>query len=230
MITKNLLKSLFISLFFTLSISLNSYSKDLLWNKTVELSGKSSDYKAKEVVTSIHELDKSGNIKSTNQIYQKIRIGKEIKYDTYKALKDGKDITNEYKEKSKNRKNRNNFIEQYDIFHPDNQKNITSTKLNSENINGDKFSVYDYSYKKNEKEIFEGKAWINEKTGKPLKLVFSMNPLPIGVKKLDIVYFYNSNGDKIFLDKLQVSTQAGLLLFYKYYEMKVELKNYFKIS
>ncbi|MFN4151563.1 MAG: hypothetical protein ACK4IX_11515, partial [Candidatus Sericytochromatia bacterium] len=157
-------------------------------------------------------------------------IGKEIKYDTYKALKNGKDITNEYKEKSKKRKNRNNFIEQYDIFNPENQKNIISTKLNSENINGDKFSVYNYSYKKNEKEIFEGKAWINEKTGKPLKLVFSMNPLPIGVKKLDIVYFYNSNGDKIFLDKLQVRTQAGLLLFYKYYEMNVELKDYFIIS
>jgi hypothetical protein len=216
-----------ISLFFIFLSCSNVLAKDSVWNKALEVSEKNKNYRAKNIVMYIDDLNKDGDVVSSQEIHQKIRQSNEIKYDTIKVLKDGKDITEESLKKRKEQKNkRASFLEDNDIFSMKVQNKITSEKIGSQLIDGFVTHVYSYSYNKNDKENYQGKAWINTKTGEPIKIEYTMNPLPMGLKNLTVLYNYETQNNKTYIKTIKANGEASFLLFKKIFRMKVDLKNY----
>jgi hypothetical protein len=203
-----------------------SYSQDELWQKAINVAEKSRNYKAKDVLTHIYELEKDGSVKSETTIYQKLKTGLKTEYDTYKVIKDGIDITEESLKKIKNKKSNNSFFDDTNFFLEKSQKKMTTKKIASENLNGINCSVYNLVFKKDKKTSFKGKAWLNDNNGKPVKVSFGITPLPLGVKEMSISFTYGSGGENSYIEKIEAEGKAGILFFEKYFKTRTELKNF----
>lgn len=215
-----------ITAFIMINISLAAYANDDLWNKAVLVSEKNKNYKAGQIILYIDDLNKDGTVSSSQEIYQKLKPGKEIKYDTFKVIKDHKDITEETLKKRKSDKNRKSFLEGNNIFDSKVQDKITSNYLKSEKINSLDCGVYNYKFNKNNNEKYEGKAWINKSNGNLVKVEYTMNPLPIGLKEIFIKYDYETNKDKNYLKTITANGEASFLFYKKIFRMKALLKDF----
>ncbi len=216
----------FIVLSFIIFSEYSAQAKDDLWNKAVNISEKNKNYKASNIILFVDDLKKDLTVNSSQQIYQKLRKGKEIKYDTVKVIKDGKDITEETLKKRNSDKNRKSFLEDNDIFDKKVQDKITYSKSGSENINSIICTVYSYNFNKNDKEKYAGKAWINKENGNPVKVEYTMSPLPMGLKEILIKYNYETKKDKTYLKTIFAQGEASFLLLKKIFRMKLELKDH----
>ncbi|MFN8578910.1 MAG: hypothetical protein U0354_18935 [Candidatus Sericytochromatia bacterium] len=221
---------LIISIAFILFSIKISLANDTTWSKAIDISEKSKNYRAKNVYTTIYELNKDGSIASNQEIYQKIRLGKEIKYDTIKVIKDGKDITQEALKKRKEQKKRDFFTEENDIFSNKVQNKISYEKIGNQIINKNICYVYSYKYDKNDKEKYQGKAWLNSKTGEPNKIEYTMNPLPMGLKDISILYNYESQNNKTYIKTIKVNGEASFILFKKIFKLNVDLSDFKEIN
>lgn len=219
-----------VTLVFFMLLGSEALAKDSLWTKAIDISEKNKNYKAQNVVLYIDDLNKDGTVNSSQEIYQKLRAGKNIKYDTVKVLKDNKDITQEALKKQKEQKNRGSFLDENDIFSKKVQDKISSEKVGSQNISGTVCDIYSYKFDKNEKEKYEGKAWINNQTGTPVKVEYSMNPLPIGLKSLSIIYLYETQKNKTYIKNIKADGEASFLIFKKIFRMKADLKDFKEIN
>ena len=226
------LKTCFFTLTFFLVIFSNSvFAHDELWNKAVNNFEKSKLYSAKNVIFYMYELNKDGSTKSIQEIQQKLKNSKKNDYYILKATKDGKDNTEEMIEQRKSRKNKQRGFNssEYSIFSKEVQKNVTYNKIGSEKINNSTYSLYNFIYNKSEKENFEGKTWIKEDNGIPLKMELTMNPLPIMVKKMEMSFNFRTDNDKYYLDKMSGEVVASMVLFEKRYKIISEFKDYVKL-
>ena len=214
-----------LSFIFVLFYSISAFSKDDIWNKAVEISEKNKNYRANNIVLFIDDMNKDGTVASSQEIYQKLRLGKEIKYDTVKVIKDGKDITQETLKKRKD-KNRRSFLEDNDIFSKKIQDKITTNRSGTDTINSINCNIYSYKFDKNEKEKYEGKVWLNKENGSPVKVEYTMNPLPIGLKNISIKYLYETKKDKTYIKTIIAEGEASLLIFKKIFRMRANLKDY----
>lgn len=212
-----------IMLFFFFSFPV--LAKDTLWDKAVLITEKNKNYRSGNIVLYIDDLNKDGTVASSQEIHQKIRLGKEIKYDTTKVIKDGKDITQEALKKNQS-KNRKSFLDESDIFDKKVQNKISIKKLNQSTVNGINCDTYSYRFEKNDKEKYDGKAWINNQNGNPVKVEYTLNPLPMGLKNILITYNYENKKDKNYIKNIKAEGEASLIIFKKIFRMKADLKNY----
>lgn len=212
----------FIISYFIINLPFVSYAKDELWQKAVKLTEKSRNLKAKELNTTIYELNKDQSIKDTRIIYQRLHGKKD--YKTYKIIKNGIDISSTEIPKSEKRKRKLSFED--NIFLEEFQNKLNIEKLEKEKINNQDSILYKFIYEKSEKEKWVGKAWLNPVTANPIKISFTINPYPTGVRNLIIDYYYSFDGEKVLLDNIEINTQVNLLIFDKYIKVKTDLKNY----
>lgn len=214
-----------VSVILFLSFSFPALAKDALWDKAILITEKNKNYRANNIVLYIDDLNKDGTIASSQEIHQKIRLGKEIKYDTNKVIKDGKDITKKTLKKNQS-KNRKSFLEESDIFEKKVQSKISMQKLNQSTVNGINCTIYSYRFEKNDKEKYDGKAWINTQNGNPVKVEYTLNPLPMGLKSILVTYTYENKKDKNYIKNIKAEGEASLIIFKKIFRMKADLKNY----
>ncbi len=215
-----------------------AYTQDKLWNKTIEIGEKSRELIPNKIISTTNEVDNNGKVKSSFLIDLKVSESKDHRLVFYinKATKDNKNITSEFRKEYKERqkKQQTNLTSLKDInllFFRESQKNVTVNKTNyKESIHHKKCIIYDFSFKRNEKENYKGRAWIEDETGLPIKLNFTMDPLPKLVKKLDIVFDYKNKSDSYyFIDNIKVEASASILLFEKFYNLSVYFVDYHKI-
>jgi hypothetical protein len=67
-----------------------------------------------------------------------------------------------------------------------------------------------------EKLAWTGMAWLEENSGMPLKLEFSLTPLPKRIRSLWTVYLYEvSQPDRWLLKQITISGEGGFLFIKK---------------
>lgn len=219
-------KILFIILFINFLLIPDVFAGEDVWQKAVNFSELSKTYRANKVVTFMYELEKDGSLKSETEIHQRLKSGDKIQYETFKMIKNGKQVTGKALEKVRKNDSKHSFSDDTDIFSVISQKKIQKIFLKNEIFNGINSSVFDVTYKKDEKVNYKGKVWISENTGNPLKFSFTLDPLPFGVKEINIDYIYGLNGEKYFLDKVEVEGKVKVLFFEKNFKMVSEFRDY----
>jgi hypothetical protein len=169
----------------------------------------------------------------------------EMHSELLQAFKDGKDISAEMKKKlaisetpsEKNAKNKDTLtVSLADIpFNPERQQNVTVRANPEKQLLFDKICQrFDFSFKtkiirkdKIENLTWVGKAWLEENSGIPLKLEFSIEPLPKRVYSLWTIYLYEiTSAEDWILKKIEVQAQGGFLFIKKGFRSTTTFSDY----
>lgn len=227
----------FIILFYLLIINsifiTNSYAKDNLWEKTVEIAEKSKTLIPYEMIMKTKEFDNKKTVTLDFEMYIKPKKFREIdtQRDVIKVLKNGKNITQEYKDNMRTRKSRLNVLKDINaLFLREFQSKVSYQNTNlKEIINGRKCFIYDFRFKKSDKEDFKGRAWIDELKSIPTKIDFSLESLTFPVKQVNVVFKYGSKKDEMFfVDKIEAKAKINFVYTEKDYVLNLSLNEYSK--
>jgi hypothetical protein len=78
-----------------------------------------------------------------------------------------------------------------------------------------------------EKLTWNGMTWLDENTGVPLKLEFSLEPLPKRIRSLWTIYLYEiSETNNWVLKKITISGQGGFLFIKKKFRSTTVFSDY----
>lgn len=224
-------KIFFLTLFASLIFS------DELWERTVEHLEKTKNYipsktKIENVIKSIN-----GEIKNQFSIMYETKIDDKgnIKLEPVKVIRDGKDITEEYindlkKREEKNKEEISVSTSDYDIFDKKNIKKIKYWKKGSEKIAEKEYGIFSFLLKINEKSKQEGLVWIEEESGKPLRVEFEVYPLPKYTKEMKNILYYGEENGNLFLKKMEMKGWGSFLFYKRKFEILMEFSNYFEYT
>lgn len=169
----------------------------------------------------------------------------DVRTELMQAFKDGKDVSADMKKKLEIREalDRKTAKKKDSIsisladnpFNPDKQQNLTvQTHTEMQLLFGKICRRFDFSFKteiirkdKAEKITWVGKAWLEENSGIPLKLEFSIEPLPKRVYSLWTIYLYEitARGNWL-LKEIKVQGKGGFLFIKKGFRSITSFSNY----
>ena len=106
-------------------------------------------------------------------------------------------------------------------FNPDRQNDVRVTKAASgETIDGTRCACFEFSYPeklpagaKGTPATIKGKAWIEESSGRPVKLEYVSDPLPKHVKSMSTTLRYGADANDSWVVKEMIFEARGSFLF-----------------
>jgi hypothetical protein len=219
----------------------------VLWQKALELFRKNSDTYPKKITVLSEVLDRHSQPDSVTQMSFTLDMDAEGRLVTQlvRAVKNGNDISEEMRKKVEIRDlNKDNAPEKRDSltvslsdspFNPDRQKNV-SIRASDERrmLFGRTCRRFDFTYRteilrKGEAEqmTWVGMAWLEEASGMPLKLEFSLEPLPKRIRSLWTIYLYDLSPPGIWaLRKITIAGQGGFLFIKKDFRSTTVFSDY----
>lgn len=230
----------FIFIFFLLNLNLFS---DELWDKAVKLLEESNNLVPEIMVVESTMKNMDGEVKNHFKITYKTFIDEkgELKTEEIQVIRDGKDITKEYKEDLEKKKKKEKEKEKketvtlstddFDIFHPKNQNKLKIQRKGTENINGNEYILYDFSQKIDEKTYQKGTAYLNSQSGCPYKVILSQEPLPKYTKEMKTTLIYKEIAKgKVVLSEMVFEGWGSFLFYKRRFEAKTSFDKYFEYS
>ena len=158
------------------------------------------------------EIKQIANLEYTDEQQPKMII--------LQATENGKDVTEKTRKEFENPDNDNHGnIKEYEGIseHPLDyrlQKNITKTQREEhESKNGYYCSVWDFSFRLNDKYTGEGVAWIDVERGRPIYFIYSITPDSMFVKSFSIQLFFNLDGGKNWITRQIIMTGNFTFMF-----------------
>jgi len=219
-----------------------------LWQKALAVFQKNSDLYPHKMEVSSELLDRRGRPDSVSKYYFDIIYDEQGKTRTEltRATKNGQDISAETKkqivssnaepEKPGAKKRQAFTFSMSDVpFNPD-RRHYTAARARSETqvLFGRSCRRFDISFRANTavkepaREMnWVGMAWLEEGSGVPLKLEFSIEPLPKNVNSLWTIYHYDSDatGDWA-LREISIQGQGGFLFIKKGFRSTTRFNDY----
>ncbi|MCJ7523764.1 MAG: hypothetical protein MUP71_00915 [Candidatus Aminicenantes bacterium] len=218
-----------------------------LWQKAIEIFRKNSDLYPRKITILSEILDRHDQPGSVTQLFFIIDMdanGKLVTKLTH-ALKNGKDISDEMRKKVEIRDlNQDKTPPKKDSltvslsdspFNPERQKNVTfRARAEKQMLFGHFCQRFDFTYQTEivskgepEKLTWSGMTWLDENSGLPLKLEFSLEPLPKRIRSLWTIYWYEiSEPDNWVLKKITISGQGGFLFIKKRFRSTTTFSDY----
>ena len=220
--------SLFLWLFFTLS-AVAGQANDHLWQKSLELFSKNSEWHPGMLLVRTKEYSDSGELKSSTytEIEYRIDNNGELKPEIVLAVKDGKDITE--KQKRGRRRDGNPFLAS--PFNPEFQESIEVTPTNTtKRVGSGICRGYELTLEY-EKKRYTGTAWIEESSGAPLLLILEMISLPTFLDSMIMTFHYTFMPDGTwYTTKIEMEGSGTILFQKKIFYSETVLENHFKYS
>ena len=100
-------------------------------------------------------------------------------------------------------------------YHPDNQDNISVTRLSqSRMINGINCTGFEYILDLGERTK-SGTVWLHAESGLPVEQEFSYEPLPRNVREIEYQAFYRHHPDGTYYISKMTYSGIGQMLFIK---------------
>jgi hypothetical protein len=220
---------------------------DGLWQKALSNYQKNSDWYPEKIAVLSEVLDRHGQPDSVTQLFFTLSLDTKgrMRTELTRALKNGKDISEEMKKKVEIRnpdetkapkKEESVTVSFSDSpFNPDRQKSVTfHAGSEKQMLLGHLCQRFDFTYQteimrkgESEKLTWTGMAWLEENSGMPLKLEFSLTPLPKRIRSLWTIYLYEvSQPDKWILKKIMISGQGGFLFIKKRFRSTTTFSDY----
>ncbi len=220
-----------------------------LWQKALAIFQKNSDLLPYKMEVHSEVRDRRGRPDTVSQFFFDIHYDEQGKSRTEltRAIKDGQDISAEAKkrfigssdtqpEKPGAKKRQTFTFSMSDVpFNPD-RRHLTAARARPETqvLFGRNCRRFDISFRANTavrepaREMnWVGMAWLAEDNGVPLKLEFSIEPLPKNVNRLWTIYRYDSDdaGDWA-LREISVQGQGGFLFIKKGFSSTTRFSEY----
>jgi len=218
-----------------------------LWQKALDIFRKNSDLYPEKITILSEILDRHNQPATVTQLFFTIAMDANGQLVTKltRALKNSKDISDEMRKKVEIRDlNKDKAHPKRDSltvslsdspFNPERQKNVTFHASDEKQMLFGHFCRrFDFIYQTEivrkgepEKLTWSGMAWLDENSGLPLKLEFSLEPLPNRVRSLWTIYLYEiSPPDNWVLKKITISGQGGFLFIKKRFRSSTSFGDY----
>ncbi len=199
-----------------------------LWEKAVEISRLNINWIPGNLYLKNIMKDNNGKIKNSTELWAETSSNTNggISNILIKYIENGDDVTekkmrefNKPEEKKENKNERKFSLNLSDMnpFDPDSQSNITISNTGIHEYRYDK-ECYIFEYRrKMPGDIFQtGSAWIDEATGLPAAVKFTLDPLPRFVSGMTNTILYNTaGGESNWYPSLLTMQGTGGFLFIK---------------
>jgi len=216
-----------------------------LWQKALKLFSANKDWIPGTIIQRTELLTDQGKPESTHEIWieykkdDKDKITSEI----VKVIKDGKDVTDEFKkeqnkkQKKKDKEDSASFELNDNPFNPDLQKNVSIKATNeTQRISGKNCACFEFSqkveFRENDKILTvtnRGKAWLDKETGYPLKLEYTFDPLPKRMKSIWTIILYEITPEgNWYAKEMTMDGEAGFLFIKKKFHTLITFNNFWK--
>jgi hypothetical protein len=218
-------------------------SADTLWLRAVRLSDASRNLVPGTMWMRGQELDKHGKPKDEDKYYEargRLFLGDdgEVEFETVEAIEDGEDVTEKVREKERKEKaeaeenedeEEESFgMQNYDPFDPESQDRVSLTPVGEQMLDTLPAMVYDFKEvdEEEEKEV-SGRAWLDGDSGAPLKVEYTLDPLPRGVKKmLTTIEYAFAPPDSLMVTRVTMRATGGFLFIKKHFKMDMTFDDY----
>ena len=215
--------------------------QDSLWQKAVTLSGGNEDWVPGLLVVRMEMLDGRGSAQSTEETWLKISLGPDgkIKVDLIKQVKDGKvkdgpetkveTRSGEGKKKGERAKT-SVSIGSDNPFSPQVQGNVSAKRTaQPKTILGKPCAGYEFKLSTKKGKTLSGTAWLEDPTGIPLEIQYTVRPLPAHVQRLSTLVRYETTPEGAWRPREMVMEGSGGFLFIKKaYRGVIRFSDYWK--
>jgi hypothetical protein len=215
--------------------------QDSLWQKAVTLSGGNEDWVPGLLVVRMEMLDGRGSAQSTEETWLKMSLGPDgkIKVDLIKQVKDGKvkdgpetkveTRSGEGKKKGERAKT-SVSIGSDNPFSPQVQGNVSAKRTaQPKTILGKPCAGYEFKLSTKKGKTLSGTAWLEDPTGIPLEIQYTVRPLPAHVQRLSTLVRYETTPEGAWRPREMVMEGSGGFLFIKKaYRGVIRFSDYWK--
>jgi len=209
-----------------------------LWQKAVDVYRKNRNWYPERTAILSEVLNRRGEPYSITELFFTTRVdaGGRMFTDLTRALKNGEDVSEKMKAKVEIRHQSDGMDPQKEEsltvslsdspFDPERQKRVEyhpgATRLR---LFGHACRRFDFSYRteiirkgKTEELKWSGRAWLDEASGMPVKLEFSIAPLPNRIRSLWTIYLYDTaRHDRWVVKKVVITGHGGFLFITKHF-------------
>jgi hypothetical protein len=235
--------ALLVTLFFILPLCAQKTSiQDSLWQKAVTLSGANEDWVPGLLVVRMEMLDGRGSTQNTEETWLKMSLGPDgkIKKDLIKQVKDGKvkdgpetkveARSGDGKKKGEKKGTSISVSSSDNPFSPKVQGNVSAKRTAQlKTILGKPCAGYEFKLSTKEGETVSGTAWLEDPTGIPLEIQYSVRPLPAHVQRLSTLVRYETTPEGAWRPREMVMEGSGGFLFIKKaYRGVIRFSDYWK--
>ncbi len=218
-----------------------------LWQKALDIFRKNSDWYPEKIAIFSEILNRHDRLDSVTQLFFTMRTDAagRMHAELTRALKNGEDISEEMKKKVEIRgphearppgkQDSLNISLSDSPFNPDRQRNVSLRPSHERGVLfGHPCRRFDFTYYTEitrsgevEKLTWTGMAWLEESSGMPLKLEFSLAPLPKRIHSLWTVYSYDvSQPDRWLLKQITITGHGGFLFIKKKFRSTTAFSDY----
>lgn len=219
----------------------------VLWRKAVATHKASRDWFPERISILSEVLNRRGEPRSITELYFSLRLGADNRMHTEltRALKNGEDRTAKMRAKVVIHDPRTEMPPDdesaYSVsisdspFDPERQGHVSYRYAGEKRtIFGRSCERFDFSYRtaivrkgRREELTWSGMAWLEEGSGLPVKLEFSLSPLPSRIRSLWAIYLYEtSRPDRWVLRKATLSGHGGFLFISKRFRTTTTFSDY----
>lgn len=218
-----------------------------LWARAVNIHRQNRNWYPERIAILSEVLNRRGQPTSVTQFFFSQRMGADGRLDTElaRALKNGEDTTLKMRQKIRIRDPRqgegSDNEDTYSVsisdspFVPERQHAVAFRAGNEKRfLYGHSCQRFDFSYRtkivrkgETEELIWNGMAWLEEGSGLPVKLEFTLTPLPSRIRSLWAIYLYDTaRPDCWVLNKVTISGQGGFLFIRKQFRTTTTFSDY----
>jgi hypothetical protein len=218
-----------------------------LWQKALSIYRKNREWYPEKITILSEILNRQGQPYSVTQLFFTINRdpGGSLHTVLARSLKNGKDTTKDMKSKvtilSLDEEVDPNNEGTYSVsisdspFDPERQEAVAFHASGEKQfLFGHMCAKFDFSYqteiiRKGEKEklCWKGMAWLDEASGIPVKLEFSIDPLPRRIRSIWAIYLYDmANPEKWVVKRVDMAGQGGFLFIRKRFRNTTTFTDY----
>ncbi len=218
-----------------------------LWQKALDVYRRNENWYPQKVSILSEVLNRRGEPTSVTELLFSLRMDADgrIRTELARALKNGEDTTEKMKEKVRIRDPQEGTNpdeeESYSVslsdspFDPEHQEAVTYTASQERlSLFGHSCRRFDFSYQtsivrkgKREELTWTGMAWLEEGSGMPIKLEFTLAPLPSRIRSLWTIYLYETaQPDKWVVSKVKIYGHGGFLFIKKHFRSTTTFSDY----
>jgi len=216
--------------------------QDSLWQKAVALSRANEDWVPGLLVVRMEMLDGKGSAQSTEETWLKMSLGPngKIKEDLIKQVKDGKvkdgpetkveARAGEGKKKGEKKETSISVSSNDNPFSPKAQGNVLAKRTAQvKTILGKPCAGYEFRLSTKEGKTLSGTAWLEDPTGIPLEIQYTVLPLPAHVQRLSTLVRYETTPEGAWhRQEMVMEGSGGFLFIKKAYRGVIRFSDYWK--
>jgi hypothetical protein len=220
---------------------------DSLWVKAVTLSEKNNDLVPGNMKSHMQEVDKHGKPKDEGKYHEtwaKLSLNEngDVEFETVKAIEDGRDVTEERVAKEEDERAKrsgeneddeaeSHDVEDYSPFASGSQERISIVRSETgEFVDGKNTVIYEFTEHAEDDEEVSGKAWLEVGTGVPVKIEYTVDPLPKRVKRLVTTMEYGYIApDSLVVKRMFIEATGGFLFIKKHFHMNMYFSDHWRM-